>query len=65
MIPSYVSEDQIFHVVPRNDLREHDCNRMECWCRPTLNDEEDGGYIVVHNSMDGREYFETGERKAS
>ena len=47
------------HVIPLNDLREHDedCN---CWCHPTEDDEYDDLYI--HNSMDGREKFESGER---
>lgn len=46
------------HVIPVNDLREH-C-LTDCWCRPG----DDEG-IVVHNSMDGRERFERGERKVS
>jgi hypothetical protein len=33
---------------------------VRCWCRP----EDDDG-VIVHNSMDGREKYETGERKAS
>lgn len=65
MIPSYVSDDQVFHIVPQNDLREHKCNRLECWCNPILANQDEGGYIIVHNSMDGREKFETGERKLS
>lgn len=48
-----------YHVVPVNDLREH---RTEgCWCRPR----ETAEGVIVHNSMDGREKFETGERKVS
>lgn len=44
------------HVVPVNDTREHDEIR-QCWCRPRL---EEAGLrvLVVHNSADGREYFE-------
>lgn len=50
------------HVVPRDDLREHSIDRDKpCWCHP----EEDEHGIIVHNSMDGREKFETGERKMS
>lgn len=49
------------HVVPVNDLREHSTDSDKaCWCKPR---EEDG--VIVHNSMDGREAFETGERKLS
>jgi hypothetical protein len=47
------------HVIPTNDLREH-IESKRCWCRPTI----DGG-VVVHNAADGREKFETGERKVS
>lgn len=47
------------HVVPLNDLREHDLNGS-CWCKPT----HDEG-VWVHHAMDGREAFETGERKPS
>jgi len=50
-----------YHVVPVNDLREHSTDSdVPCWCRP----EEDDG-VTVHNSMDGRERYETGERKPS
>jgi len=49
------------HVVPVNDLREHSTDSdVTCWCNPAT---EDG--VIVHNSMDGREKFETGERKPS
>jgi len=46
------------HVYPVNDLREHSVT--DCWCGPV---DDDG--IVVHNSRDGREMYERGERKVS
>jgi hypothetical protein len=46
------------HVYPFNDLREH--SLADCWCRPT---DDDG--IMVHNSLDGRELYERGERQLS
>lgn len=49
------------HVMPLNDLREHELNRS-CWCRPTY-DEEDN--LIIHNSLDCREQFERHERKPS
>lgn len=61
------AEDRIYHVYPVSDLREHDttCVKVSrCWCNPVLQI-EDEGVIIVHNSMDGREAFETGERKPS
>ena len=51
------------HVVPVDDLREHSTDkRKPCWCRPEHDEEHD---LFVHHSMDGREKFETGERKPS
>ncbi len=47
------------HVVPLNDLREHYTTKT-CWCNPSY-DEEDG--IIVHNALDQREKYETGELK--
>lgn len=55
--------DNILHVVPVDDLREHDSNK-ECWCKPQLDPTDTGG-LWVHNAMDGREQFETGERMPS
>lgn len=48
------------HVVPVNDLREHQITRY-CWCSPF----RDCTYSVyIHNSMDKREEYEQG-RKSS
>lgn len=51
--------DQCVHVMPVEDLREHVCGD-DCWCSPT----DDEG-VIIHNSMDGREFFERGERLMS
>jgi len=48
------------HVLPIDDLREHEETRA-CWCRPALLVEPDADAdlrIVVHNSADGRELVE-------
>ena len=50
------------HVIPLEDLREHECD-MSCWCCPVEDDEEVA--VNIHNSMDGREAFERGERLMS
>lgn len=50
-----------YHVVPVNDLREHELT-PECWCKPTPDEEHD---VWTHHALDGREAFETGERKMS
>ena len=63
-IPDSVQDDLIWHVVPVDDIREHSDHkcRGECWCHPKIV-EEGASYIVVHNSADGREAYETGQRK--
>jgi len=50
----------ITHIYPMGDLRDHQISK-KCWCSPKVED----GSLVIHNSMDGREAFETGERKPS
>jgi hypothetical protein len=49
------------HVYPVSDLRKHETEGEDCWCQPII--DEYG--VVVHNSMDQREKYETGERKPS
>lgn len=46
-------------VVPLDDVREHRLG-PGCWCAPRLD-----GSTRVHNSLDGRERFESGERRPS
>lgn len=41
------------HVIPLNDLKVHR-ESENCFCLPAIS--ADG--IVVHNSLDGREFFE-------
>ena len=50
------------HVTPMDDLRPHDFTST-CWCRPQEDAEEPG--MWTHNSLDGREAYETGERLPS
>jgi len=51
-----------YHLTPTDDLRDHELS-PECWCHPTEDEEDPRCWI--HNAMDGREAFETGERKPS
>lgn len=49
------------HVVPVDDLVEHDTAiDSECVCGPHRQDVP-GGFLVIHNSLDGRERFEDRE----
>jgi len=52
----------LYHAMPAGDLREHEPT-AECWCKPIQSEELPN--VFVHTSMDGREAFETGERKPS
>ena len=56
------STDTEIHVTPVDDLRPHDYT-SKCWCRPVEDVAEPD--MWMHNSLDGREEFETGERLVS
>lgn len=56
------STDDGIHVTPMDDYRPHDYT-SKCWCRPVEDVEEPD--MWMHNSLDGREAFETGERLVS
>lgn len=47
------------HVLPINDLIEHENEGADCLCGPTVElvNADDGtvGTLVIHNSLDGRE----------
>lgn len=54
----------IVHVLPNNDLIEHEDEGDDCPCGPTLEPVPcvDGsmGWVVTHHSLDGREANERG-----
>lgn len=55
----YINMDvNAVHVVPVNDLRVH-TSSASCWCMPVETEDD----VFMHNSLDGREKYETGERK--
>lgn len=53
--------NDLCHVVPVDEINGH--RPIDCHCHPQLSDED--YEVVVHNSFDGREAFEEGERKLS
>lgn len=59
MMSGWISLNHPPEVVPLNDLKPHVPGEM-CGCKP-----EHDGEVIVHNSYDGRELFERGERKVS
>lgn len=55
--------DNLLHIIPLGDLREHSLTAA-CWCEPDL-DEEGLDNVLVHHALDGREAFERGLRRPS
>ena len=53
-----MSNPDLIHVVPLNDLREH-VARIDCWCRPTPEDDEPR--VILHHALDQRKKYESGE----
>lgn len=56
------STDDGIHITTMDDYRPHDYT-SKCWCRPVEDAAEPD--MWMHNSLDGREAFETGERLVS
>jgi len=48
------------HIYPIDDLKLHETEGNPCWCTPRV---EENGQLIIHNSLDGREAYETGKRK--
>lgn len=46
----------IWHIIPVNDLKEHE-DSSTCHCHPDVSI-KDGDIFTVHNSYDGREIAE-------
>lgn len=55
--PSMQPDLSVVHVVPINDLIEHEAEDDECMCGPDVEYVE-GGKVVTHHSLDGREEHE-------
>lgn len=51
---------RVAHVVPVEDTFEHELD-ITCWCQPEIDIEDDR--VLIHNSHDQRELYETGIRK--
>lgn len=49
----WLSQQNPPEVTPLNDLREH-IEGVKCWCKPRMDED-----VIVHNSLDGREKYET------
>lgn len=53
-----VEYDGNTHVVPLQDLKPHSVG-VPCWCLPRPDGEEPD--VLIHNALDQRERYETGE----
>lgn len=51
------------HLIPMDDIDDHELH-IECKCSPEIGEGRQEG-LIIHHSFDGREPFETGERKVS
>lgn len=51
--------NELTHIYPVNDLREHITTGTECWCNPEIDEEYN---LVIHNSADERESYEQGRK---
>lgn len=47
-----------WHIIPANDLKPHTNNSDWCKCAPLVKILDNGNNLVVHNSYDGREFYE-------
>jgi len=54
----YEEDDEPVHVYPINDIHEHTFEGDTCACNPSVQPQEGGGVVIVHNSWDGREGLE-------
>jgi len=50
-----VKEIDVFHVLPRKDIREHQEEGEACECHPEIQVFDNGNVLITHNSFDKRE----------
>lgn len=50
----------MLHIIPINDLIEHNTESNDCQCNPEIDIENN---LVIHSSLDRRECFEESELK--
>lgn len=53
-----MNSENTYHVIPTDDLKEHDSHGAGCHCKPEVRAEGEG-WLIIHNSYDGREFFES------
>lgn len=50
------------HILPIEDLKDHTDLGDDCWCMPRI-ELVAGTKLIVHNSLDHREYFEKDKKR--
>lgn len=58
-----LEDDKEVHVIPEEDIVEHDLSEL-CSCQPRVEYHQIKN-LIIHNSFDGREAFESGTRLPS
>lgn len=62
-----INPDNVWHVLPVDDIQPHidkvtyppdGMPYCDCPCKPTCREEGKDGFLVIHNSFDGREGVE-------
>lgn len=56
------ADSENYHVLPVDDIKEHNSSGQYCRCQPEIRQESEGT-LVIHNAYDGREFFENDEDK--
>lgn len=49
--------EERLHIVPVSDSKEHSTTSEYCKCSPVI-DRKEKTILVIHNSFDGREFYE-------
>ena len=49
---------EVQHIVPVDDVREHETGREGCWCDYTTEEVAPGMILIIHAAGDARELIE-------
>ena len=44
-----------YHILPNNDLYDHEETGFDCKCNPKLQKQTNGDWLIIHKSYDRRE----------
>jgi len=52
-----------YHVLPVNDIEEHQEEGVVCHCKPEIRIEDEDSWLIIHNAFDGREWEELADKR--